>query len=226
MLKRGMTGPSVEGLQTNLTRVGYLTKIDGDFGDKTEANLMSFQYDNSLKVDGIYGNVTEKVMAQKILGVSNNAPTPVSNSETPWMDWVIRNKGQKEISGTRANPFIVDLFRYTSLSGHKLATSDETAWCAALVCAALEKNGYDSPRSASAASFDLYGTESELKYGAILTLKRHGGSGRHVTFYAGTDFQGRLKCIGGNQSDSLKESVFGRDGLVAVRWPVKRKTTA
>lgn len=226
LVKRGMKGDDVGKLQHSLTLMGYLTKIDGDFGPKTEANLMSFQYDHSLKVDGIFGPLTEAVVIQKLRDLRKEVePTPVSNSETPWMDWLERNKGQKEISGTKANPFIVDLFRYTSLRNHPLATSDETAWCAALACAALEKNGYDSPNSASAATFDKYGTETELKYGAILTFRRTGGSGRHVTFYVGTDFQGRIKCIGGNQSNSLKESVYDRSGLIAVRWPVKKKLT-
>lgn len=222
MLKRGMTGPSVEELQSQLTRLGYFTKIDGDFGPKTEANLMSFQYDNALKVDGICGPITQRILSQKLLGIANNEPAPVSNSETPWMDWLERNLGQKEISGNRANPFIVDLFRYTSLSGHKLATSDETAWCAALACAALEKNGFSSPKSASAATFDTYGTECELKYGAVLTFRRKGGSGRHVTFYRGTDARGRLKCLGGNQGNSLRESYYPKDDLVSIRWPVKK----
>lgn len=225
-IKFGDSGEVVRGLQHRLSIVGYLTTIDGEFGIQTEENLKSFQRDNALDVDGIYGPLTEAVLMQIMTDSHrfNIKPTPVSDSETPWMDWLERNKGEKEIPGTKANPFIIDLFRYTSLKNHPLATTDETAWCAAMACAALEKNGYASPRSASAATFDTYGTESDLKYGAILTFRRTGGSGRHVTFYVGTDSQGRLKCLGGNQQDSLKESAYDRSDLIAVRWPVKMPT--
>ena len=129
------------------------------------------------------------------------------------MDWLERNKGQKEIPGHEANPFIVDLFRYTSLWGNDLSLSDETAWCAALACAALEKNGYMSPRSAAASAFKNFGVECEMKYGAILTFN-WGGGGKdvelidHVSFYSGKDVKGRIKCLGGNQSNTLRDSYF------------------
>lgn len=223
MLRRGDKGDEVGELQHRLGLLGYLTRIDKDFDAKTEANLMSFQFDNSLKVDGIYGPLTQAVISQKLRDSRKEIdPTPVSNSETPWMDWLVRNEGQSEISGSKANPFIVDLFRYTSLRNHPLSTSDETAWCAALACAALEKNGYKSPDSASAASFDSYGTECELKYGAILTFRRKGGSGRHVTFYYGEVINGKIKCLGGNQSNSLKKSTYSKSDLVSIRWPQKK----
>lgn len=225
MLKRGAKGEGVSALQGSLTRLGYLTTIDGEFGPQTAENLKAFQADNSLKSDGIFGPLTEAVLSQKIAALpKSKEPTPVSNSETPWMDWLERNKGQKEIPGSKANPFIVDLFRYTSLRNHPMATSDETAWCAALACAALEKNGYKSPNSAAAAAFDKYGEESKLKYGAIVTFRRTGGSGRHVTFYVGTNSQGRLRCLGGNQGNALKESLYSKSELVSVRWPIKKTT--
>jgi len=142
------------------------------------------------------------------------------NNETPWMTWLEKNKGWHEVAGEEANPFIIDCFNYTSLKGNKLALSDETAWCAALACAALEKNGYLSPHSAAAIAFDNYGTNSTIKYGAILTFKRTGGSGRHVTFFVKEEF-GYLRCIGGNQKDALKESLFPKHDVMAIRWPVK-----
>lgn len=148
--------------------------------------------------------------------------TPPEN-ETPWMDWLYSHIGETEIAGPIANPFIVDTFYYTSLKGDPLALDDSTAWCSALACAALEKNGYLSPHSAAAASFDNYGTDSTLKYGAILTFKRQGGSGRHVTFYVGTEPTGLLRCLGGNQANSLKESIYGADNLVSIKWPIKKK---
>jgi uncharacterized protein (TIGR02594 family) len=212
-------------MQGWLTRLGYLTTIDGIFGKQTKKNLMAFQRDNSLEEDGKYGPITHEIMRQKIAALpKNNEPSPVDDGPTPWMSWLEANVGEKEIWGHKANPFITELFRYTSLKNHPLATSDETAWCAALACAALEKNGYSSPHSASAKSFDTYGTKlSEPKYGAILTFRREGGSGRHVTFYVGTDINGNLLCIGGNQSNMLRESLYSPSKLVEIRWPIKKQ---
>lgn len=222
ILKNGSTGKAVEELQLNLSRVGYLTNIDGEFGSDTRNNLKAFQADHSLKADGIYGPLTQDVMAKELAGIpKSKEPTPVDKSDTPWMTFIERNMGEKEIPGTRANQFIVDCFQYTSLANTKWALSDETAWCAALANAALRKNGYKGTNSALAASFDRYGVALDKpKYGCVLTL-RHPSGGRHVTFFAGYNSQGRMRCWGGNQSNALKESLFSKSELVAARWPVK-----
>lgn len=143
---------------------------------------------------------------------------------TPWMDWLRRHDGEAEIEGGLANPFITSCFNYTTLKDDALAKSDETAWCAALACAALEINGYTSPRSASAASFDNYGTPlAKLRYGAILTFKRVGGSGRHVTFFEDLAPGGDLiYCRGGNQKNKLQVSLYEAADLRSIRWPIKK----
>lgn len=212
----------IESLQTDLTRLGYLTAVDGNFGTQTLKNLKAFQRDHSLLPDGVCGNITWGVINQKMDEISGfvKAATPVSNGPTPWMDWLETNRGQKEIPGDEANQFIVDLFKYTTLANTRAATSDETAWCAACACAALAKNGFTSPDSALAEDFDNYGTPSELKYGAIVTFRWSNGE-RHVSFYCGEDAWGRLKCLGGNQGNALKYSSFSKNDVKAVRWPIK-----
>ncbi len=224
-LRIGSKGKDVEVLQHNLSRAGYLTKVDGDFGPVTHLNLVHFQMDHSLENDGIYGPITREVLMDKVAQHSQVPfPTPVSPSETPWMDWLARNMGEKEIPGNRANQFIVDLFRYTSLWGNPLALSDETAWCAATACAALEKNGYNSPKSAWAAHFDTFGEKlTEPKFGAIITVKTNSGSKRHVTFFVKKDANGNFVCRGGNQANMLKESTYNKDLIVEIRWPTKKK---
>lgn len=220
----GSKGSDVEKLQHNLSKVGYLTKVDGDFGPITHLNLIHFQMDHSLLNDGIYGPITYRVLTEKVDLLSQlPLPVPVSPSETPWMDWLERNMGEKEISGSRANQFIVDLFRYTSLWGNPLALSDETAWCAACACAALEKNGYNSPNSAWAAHFDTFGEKlTEPKFGAIITVKTNSGSKRHVTFFVKKDATGNYICRGGNQANMLKESTYNKDLIAEIRWPTKK----
>ncbi len=216
ILSFGMHGQSVQVLQWKLSKLGYLTNGDWQFGQITRKNLIQFQLDNGLLPDGEYGPLTAAVMEQKLGVLTPPVPTPVSKGETPWMDWMLRNVGQHEVAGPRANPFIVDLFSYTTLHDTPYAFTDETPWCAACVCAALEKNGYKSPRSAAVSGFNNYGViMGGPKYGAILNL------GYHVTFFSGLFEDKYYKCLGGNQADSIKESVFKISDVKSIHWPVK-----
>lgn len=59
VLKRGMKGVRVEGLQHSLNMLGYdCGKVDGDFGISTERAVLAFQDLNKLTVDGVVGNNT------------------------------------------------------------------------------------------------------------------------------------------------------------------------
>ncbi len=215
-MKLGTHGVEVEELQINLSRLGFYTQCDGAFGPLTEASLKHFQVANFLKDDGIYGPITDRVMIHKLGEVpQTQTPSPVSDSETPWMDWMERSIGQKEIPGNAANPFIVDVFRYTSLKNTKYALTDETPWCAACVNAALVKNGYQGTNSAAVYSFNKYGTELKTpKYGAIIVL------GYHVTFFKELGPHGYYSCLGGNQADKVKVSNFPIHDVQTIRWPV------
>lgn len=67
LLKKGMKGDDVMELQTLLTQLGYLeSKIDGDFGSKTEAAVKEFQKTMQLEVDGEYGEKSHKAMMEAI----------------------------------------------------------------------------------------------------------------------------------------------------------------
>lgn len=56
----GMSGDTVEALQSKLTKLGYvLGKVDGNFGPATQAAVKHFQADHKINpVDGIVGPVT------------------------------------------------------------------------------------------------------------------------------------------------------------------------
>ncbi len=229
-LKKGSTNKAaVKELQLALTLSGFLTTMDGDFGPVTQKNVKGYQLAHDLKPDGIVGPLTWAMLDKTSTpNIKVPIPTPISNSAHPHMDWLTKNLGQKEISGHQANPFIVDLFRYTSLKNTKWALSDETAWCAALVNAALIKNGFYGTNSALADSFNRYkynliylvGKEGKLtdaEYGDIVTLGTH-----HVTFWKGkgsssSKFVGR----GGNQSNTLKDSVYSTAEIKSIHRPQK-----
>lgn len=65
-MKLGDNGSKVSELQLRLKGVGlYAGAIDGDFGPKTDAAVRAFQASKSLKVDGIAGPNTMRVLNQK-----------------------------------------------------------------------------------------------------------------------------------------------------------------
>ncbi len=62
-LESGSKGSAVTTLQKRLQALGYYHgKIDGSFGDETEAAVMAFQLRNNLTVDGKAGPATQRVL--------------------------------------------------------------------------------------------------------------------------------------------------------------------
>lgn len=57
-LKRGMNGTDVVELQEKLNKAGYELKLDGNFGETTEAAVKDFQKKNNIEVTGIVDVVT------------------------------------------------------------------------------------------------------------------------------------------------------------------------
>lgn len=228
MIKQGSKAPkATKELQTNLNKLGYKTVVDGNFGPETDKTLRAFQKDNALKVDGIYGGFTDAVMDHLIASLPGPKVLVSSSGSAPHLDYLIANIGEKEIKGTKANKFICDLFNYTNLKHSRLALSDETAWCAAAMNAALVKNGFVGTDSASAASFDKYPGEKispdNLKRGDLVTIKTSSGSHRHITcFEKWADKARRVFVgVGGNQHDMIKRSQFKKALIASVHRPEK-----
>ena len=69
--KKELLNDDVKKLQKSLKDLGYEIDVDGDFGEKTKAALEEFQTKNGLKVDGIFGPDTNKIMNQKLDELNN-----------------------------------------------------------------------------------------------------------------------------------------------------------
>lgn len=57
-LRNGMNGSNVKKLQEDLNSLGFLLVTDGNFGNKTQTQVISFQNKTGLKADGIAGPLT------------------------------------------------------------------------------------------------------------------------------------------------------------------------
>lgn len=101
-------------------------------------------------------------------------------------------------------------------------------WCAGFLNYILDKAGYKSTNSLSAASYHQYGYKvSEPKPGDIVLMKRRGGSGRHVAFFYGYYYEDGVQYVqllGGNQDKAVSIKPVPKNLIVEYRRPVKKVT--
>lgn len=136
-----------------------------------------------------------------------------------WMQYAVADYGTEEVAGPKANAKIRAYHQHTTLK----ATSDEVPWCAAFVCAMLEKAGFKSTHKANAKSYLTFGDELPgPKVGAIAVLNRgtDPASG-HVAFVVGFN-SNNVYLLGGNQSNMVRVSSFQRWRVLQYRWPVEK----
>lgn len=133
-----------------------------------------------------------------------------------WIRVAERYLGQKEIKGVTHNPLIVDMWKWIKRGGIK---NDEVPWCAAFVGSCFEQVWIKSSRFESAKSYLDWGVKLDKPvYGAVAVFSRNGGG--HVGFIVGTDKQGRLMILGGNQGDEVNIRPFESSRLTGIRWPL------
>jgi len=100
-----------------------------------------------------------------------------------------------------------------------------TAWCAAFINASLQQEGYEGTGSNMARSFATYGEAVDKpQRGDLAVFSREGQPNSplgHVGFFDGYDENGKIRVLGGNQSDSVRLSSYAPDRLLAFRRPIK-----
>jgi uncharacterized protein (TIGR02594 family) len=141
--------------------------------------------------------------------------------EYPWMKIARKKLGIHEIPGPRANAFIVECLKSTTL-GRPGNQSDETAWCSAFANRIMQLAGIKGTNSAWARSWLDWGrepTDEEFGEGVIVVLERGGNSG-HVGFLEDWDEDGNVKLLGGNQGNAVSEAWFPMRRVLGYRVPV------
>lgn len=138
--------------------------------------------------------------------------------------------GVKEIPGEKDHPLIVWWLSLCNLPEFP----DETPWCSAFVngvCWLLDEWGIPRTDSARARSWLRVGESvpsiREARVGwDIVILKRGTGpqpgpevinAPGHVGFYAGCDHEGRVRLLGGNQSNAVNIKSFSVGDILGIR---------
>ncbi len=137
----------------------------------------------------------------------------------PWLTWARGEIGTRETVGTQHNPRVLDYWKLGKVA--LSVNDDETPWCAAFVCAALESAGIRSPRTPRARGFASGPTVApcDARLGAIVVLSSdRGAASGHVGILTGIG-NGTLTLLGGNQGNRVCEAPFASSKLVSLVWP-------
>lgn len=115
--------------------------------------------------------------------------------------------GVHETPGPEATARIMEYEKHTNRG---YTGSDEEHWCAKFANFVCDESGFAGTNSAAAASFETWGVELDKPIKGCLVVWPH-----HVTFCDHPDISnGIVRCLGGNQSDSVKISRYQVEGAV------------
>lgn len=132
------------------------------------------------------------------------AQTKIDDNKVPWMKTALKEVGQAEVSGKKANPRILEYFKASKFWGTDDSGS-KNAWCASFVAWVMKENGYTAVENAfRAKAWTSFGKKISVPvYGAIGIKSRRGGG--HVAFVMGQSSDGKyLFMLGGNQGDMVQ----------------------
>lgn len=217
VLRKGSKGSDVTALQIalnkNLQPSPYLP-LDGQFGLKTFEALKLFQVQEKLTADGVAGKKTWRALG--LMRVASVAPPVLASTNTfaPWFNIALSENGVSEIKTKGIhNGKIIEYHSTTTLG----AKTDEIPWCSSFVNWVMIAAGYKGTNNALAKSWASWGALVSTPFpGAITVIKRKNkgsdtatgsSTGYHVAFFVSLS-PTKIRLLGGNQGDKVKESGF------------------
>lgn len=134
----------------------------------------------------------------------------------PWYIEAKKHVGLKEIPGIKHNSTILSWLK----SLKALWSDDETPWCGVYTAHCLKSVGIEPPKFWMRAL--AYNEEWGVRLnnpieGCIVTFNRKGGG--HVGFVAGTNKDGQLIVLGGNQNNMVNYASFDKGRVVGYYLP-------
>lgn len=132
--------------------------------------------------------------------------------------------GVKEIVGGKHNPIILDYFHKI---GHKWVTTDEMAWCGAVVNWAAMESGCQMSNRLDAYSWLNIGQEVKNPVlGDVVVFWRGNYKGEcirgtsimkcHVGLFV-NEIEGKINTLGGNQNNEVNISPFPKERVLSYR---------
>lgn len=140
-----------------------------------------------------------------------------------WMTEARALIGTREVPGAANNPVIMAWGNRLGARVLGIAYgADSVPWCGLFAAWCMHQAGLKPPAIAiRAKAWATWGQALPLRavppVGAIAVFERQGGG--HVGFVDSVNADGSLNILGGNQGDVVNVRRFGRDRLIALRWP-------
>lgn len=131
--------------------------------------------------------------------------------EPVWIQWARKQIGQREVPGPASNPVIQAWYHLTTLPEY--LWTDETAWCAVFVNAALMLNNIKTNRSARAFDWLDWGTPVSIPQKGDVVIFDFS----HVAFYLSDAGGGKINCLGGNQNNEVNITAFSKASVRGYR---------
>ena len=133
-----------------------------------------------------------------------------------WVKIALREmaSGVAEFPDPAENPRIVEYLESCGITGPvEGKTGDEIPWCSAFVNWCLREAGIRGTNDARASSWKKWGQLTEPRQGCIVVFPGH------VGLYFGDYNEQKISLLGGNQSDAVNITPFGKAAIVTYRWP-------
>lgn len=191
-------------------RVTFVTALIRADGGRAETML---EEDGEFTVIATYPDDTAVATAAQ---ASVPSAAEVDRARTPWLTVAMAELGQSEGRNGASNPRIEAYHATTTLG----ARPDSVPWCSSFVNFCLQEAGIAGTRSAAARSWLGWGTDAaDFTEGCIVVLSRGNPPKGHVGFYVGRE-SGRIRLLGGNQTDRVSIASFEADRVLGRRLPL------
>jgi uncharacterized protein (TIGR02594 family) len=130
-----------------------------------------------------------------------------------WLDIARNDLGSTESLGPNDSPLIRKAL--AKLNGLWLKGQP---WCGSIMAYWMQQCDIPYPKDYyRAKAWATWGTGCGAVVGAIVVVNRPGG--HHVGIVVSKDARGYIRVLGGNQSNSVRESALDPSRVIAYRWP-------